>query len=31
MEVVDVELGEGASVDVDTPDALQLAGGIAAG
>jgi molybdenum cofactor cytidylyltransferase len=31
MEVIDVELGEGASIDVDTPDALALAGGVAAG
>ncbi|MGN6770034.1 MAG: NTP transferase domain-containing protein [Rhizobiaceae bacterium] len=30
-EVVDVEIGEGASIDVDTPDALALAGGVAAG
>jgi molybdenum cofactor cytidylyltransferase len=30
-EIVDLELGEGASIDVDTPDALALAGGIAAG
>jgi molybdenum cofactor cytidylyltransferase len=30
-EVVDVEVGEGASIDVDTPDALALAGGVAAG
>jgi molybdenum cofactor cytidylyltransferase len=31
IEVVDVEIGEGASVDVDTPDALALAGGVVAG
>ena len=26
-DVVDVEIGEGASVDVDTPEALEMAGG----
>jgi molybdenum cofactor cytidylyltransferase len=31
VEVVDVEIGEGASIDVDTPDALALAGGVVAG
>jgi molybdenum cofactor cytidylyltransferase len=30
-EVVDVEVGEAAGIDVDTPDALALAGGVAAG
>ena len=30
-EVIDVELGQAASVDVDTPDALQAAGGILPG
>jgi molybdenum cofactor cytidylyltransferase len=29
--VVDVEIGEAASLDVDTPDALELAGGVPAG
>jgi molybdenum cofactor cytidylyltransferase len=28
LSVVDVEIGEGASVDVDTPDALESAGGV---
>jgi len=28
MPVVDVEIGEGASIDVDTPDALATAGGV---
>ena len=27
VDVIDVEIGEGASVDVDTPEALELAGG----
>jgi molybdenum cofactor cytidylyltransferase len=31
VEVVDVEIGEGAGIDVDTPDALALAGGVVAG
>ena len=26
--VIDVEIGAGASVDVDTPEAMQLAGGV---
>jgi molybdenum cofactor cytidylyltransferase len=29
--VVDVEIGEGAELDVDTPDAMQRAGGVLAG
>lgn len=29
--VVDVEIGEGASIDVDTPDAVRLAGGVLQG
>lgn len=28
LAVVDVEIGEGASIDVDTPDAMRLAGGV---
>lgn len=28
IAVVDVEIGEGASIDVDTPDAMRLAGGV---
>ncbi|HWK65570.1 MAG TPA: molybdopterin-binding/glycosyltransferase family 2 protein [Rhizobiaceae bacterium] len=28
LSVVDVEIGEGASIDVDTPDAMHLAGGV---
>jgi len=31
LPVVDVELGEAASLDVDTPDALERAGGVLAG
>lgn len=31
LAVIDVEIGEGASVDVDTPDAMRLAGGILQG
>ena len=30
LDIVDVELGEAARVDVDTPDALAAAGGVAA-
>ena len=29
-EIVDIELGEAARIDVDTPDALAAAGGVAA-
>jgi molybdenum cofactor cytidylyltransferase len=28
MPVVDVEIGEGAAIDVDTRDALESAGGV---
>lgn len=28
MRIIDVEIGEGASIDVDTPDALEKAGGV---
>lgn len=28
MPVVDIEIGEGAAIDVDTPDALEMAGGV---
>jgi molybdenum cofactor cytidylyltransferase len=28
MPVIDIEIGEGASIDVDTPDALEKAGGV---
>ncbi len=28
LAVIDVEIGAGASVDVDTPEALRLAGGV---
>jgi molybdenum cofactor cytidylyltransferase len=28
LSVIDVEIGEGASIDVDTPDALESAGGV---
>lgn len=31
LAVVDVEVGEGASIDVDTPDAMRLAGGVLQG
>ena len=28
LAVIDVEIGAGASVDVDTPEALRMAGGV---
>jgi molybdenum cofactor cytidylyltransferase len=31
LAVVDVEIGEGAAIDVDTPDAMRLAGGVLQG